>query len=119
VALGLTPALIEATYERWRSVQPFKSWGLPAPDAIGFQVTGHVDRYGHYDDGKPQGRTPHIAVSAKHVKDLPTLDAVIAHELCHMRQEQLGGEKDDHGRKFKRAAAAVLKRHRWLDKDSF
>ncbi len=118
MALGLTPDLLEASYERWRQVQPFKGWGLPSPDEIGFRVTGHVDRYGHYEDGKPRGAR-HIAVSAKLVKDLPTLDAVMAHECCHLHVEQIGGEKDDHGRKFKRAAAAVLKRHRWLDPETF
>lgn len=111
MTLHITPKLIEHAYELLRATQPFKKWKLPPADALGFKVTAQGDRYGHYNDGKPQGHWPHIAISTVHVKDLKTLLEVLAHEMVHIRQGQLGRDVADHGRVFKRLAAQVCKRH--------
>lgn len=109
--LHITPAMVEGAYELLRSTPPFKRWKLPTSDELGFKVTAQADRYGHYNDGKPQGHWPHIAISVAHVKDLTTLLEVIAHEMCHIRQGQLGRNVADHGLVFKRLAKQVCKRH--------
>jgi uncharacterized protein YjaZ len=111
MTLRLTPQNIEDAYNYLKNTAPFNKWKLPDSDDIGFKVTKQADRYGHYNDGKPQGHWPHIAVSVVHTRDTPMLLAVIAHELCHIRLGQLGKSCADHGRLFKQLAKRVCAAH--------
>jgi hypothetical protein len=111
--MHLTPDILAAGYEYLRLTAPFNKWKLPPSDEVGFFITNHKDRFGHFYDGSDAGKSkwPHIAVSRYHTKDTPTLLAVIAHEMCHMRLSQYSKTWEDHGMKFKQLAKTVCRNH--------
>lgn len=111
MTLHFTPQNLEDAYNYLKGTAPFNKWGLPDSDSIGFKVTKQVDRYGHFNDGKPQGHWPHLAISIANTKDTGTLFPVLAHELCHMRLGLLGKDCADHGRLFKQLAKRVCAAH--------
>jgi hypothetical protein len=104
----ITPDMMEASYRQLLSCLPFRRWRLPHPDSVEFNVTRHKDRSAHHRAYK-DGSGHEIAVSAHKVKTFNLLNECMAHEMVHMRQDQLG-MRDEHGVGFKRLAKLVCRR---------
>lgn len=111
MSVHFTPQNLEDAYTYLRGTAPFNKWNLPDADSLGFKITKQADRFGHYNDGMPQGHWPHLAISVAHTKDTATLFPVVAHEMCHMRLGLLGKNCADHGRLFKSLAKKVCEVH--------
>jgi hypothetical protein len=110
--LHLTPETLEASYRLLVTTLPFRRWKLPHPDDVEFVVSMHRDRHAHhraYSVQAPGGRHE-IAVSAHKVKSISLLNECMAHEMVHIRQDQLG-LRDNHGAGFQRLAKLVCRRH--------
>lgn len=109
--LHMTPDMLEASYRLLLTSLPFRRWRLPHPDRIEFCVTPHKDRIAHHRAYcAPQLGDHEIGISAHHVRDLHALNQAMAHEMVHIRQDQLG-MRDQHGAGFTRLAALVCRRH--------
>lgn len=118
--LHLTPALMEATYDLLRMTPPFKRWKLPPGEEIKFLVTCHDDRHGHFTT-HVRWKHPRIGMSVVYVKTLQQLTETMAHEMVHLKQWLMDGEKwnDNHdGKQFCRMADQVCRAHRF-DRGSF
>lgn len=109
MTLRLTPDLIAAGYDYVRESQPFKGWGLPESDEVGFAVVKDTTMYADFCLYKGE---PLIRVSEKLHGHTVTLLATIAHECVHLYQYlhklDKGGE---HNADFKRRAARVCQIH--------
>jgi hypothetical protein len=111
--LHLTPETLEASYLQLLTTLPFRRWRLPHPDKVEFVVSAHRDRHAHHRAYcAPQLGEHEIAVSAYKVRTLDMLTQCMAHEMVHIRQDQLG-MRDQHGKGFKRLAALVCRRHQF------
>lgn len=110
--LHMTPAMLEAAYELLRLTPPFRRWKLPEADTISFHVTAHDDRHGHFTEHR-RWKNPRIGISVAHVKTLPDLAEVMAHEMIHLHLFRLKGAKwyAGHGAPFRRLAEQVCKAH--------
>lgn len=112
---NLTPDMLEYAYRLLCTTLPFRRWDMPHPDKVEFNVSGARDRFAHhraYTDGERH----EIAVSAAKVKTPELLVQCMAHEMVHIRQDQLK-MRDQHGRGFRSLAKLVCLRHGWdLDK---
>lgn len=107
--MHLTPDILEANYKQLCLTLPFRRWRMPHPDIIEFRVLITRDRHAHhraYTDSSGH----EIAVSTGKVTTLDGLTQAMAHEMVHIRQDQLG-MRDKHGAGFKRMAALVCRRH--------
>lgn len=109
--MHVTPETMEAAYRLLLTTLPFRRWNLPHPDRICFRVLVTRERFGHWIAYTGSPYVGEIAVSTK-VKTAALLVEVIAHEMVHMRQDDLG-LRDHHGAGFKRLAALVCRRHGW------
>lgn len=107
MTLHLTPAMLESTYELLRVTPPFRGWKLPEADDVAFSVTRARDRFADYEFC----RTHHIRVSQYKQRQLGTLLATMAHEMCHMRQKLTRCRDQDHGTAFHALADQVCKYH--------
>jgi hypothetical protein len=106
----ITPDMLEATYELLRVTLPFRRWKLPHPDDLGFRVSGARDRHAHYRNHKG---VKEICVSQFHAKGLEKLQQDVAHEMVHLRLDEVGDSRVNHGPKFVRLAKIVCWRHKW------
>lgn len=107
--MHITPELMESSYRLLSEALPFRRWRMPHPDQVEFNVSLHRDRHAHHRAYK-DGVTHEIAVSAHKVKSLNLLNECMAHEMVHIRQDQLG-MRDKHGEGFKRLAKLVCRRN--------
>ena len=107
MSLRLTPDMLAGAYEFLRTTQPFSGWKLPHGDEVGFSVVR--DKSIFADFGIENG-IPIIRVSESKNGLTATLLATMAHEMCHLRQEQLG-DRGHHSASFKRMAARVCRAH--------
>src|SRR5262249_50899009 len=109
MTLHLTPGMIEAAYELLRQTPPFRRWGLPDPDDLEFRAVPLPND----DQGElckfPDGRL-RLTVNPNRHKTIHSMIMTLAHEMAHMRQEQLK-KKDHHGASFQRLADLVCKVH--------
>lgn len=110
--LHLTPETLESSYRLLCTTLPFRRWKLPDSDNIAFVVSMHHDRLAHHRPYKDGSGRHEIAISARKVKTLALLNECMAHEMVHIRQDQLGIQRA-HGAAFKRLAALVCRRHGW------
>lgn len=110
--MHLTPDTLEASYRLLMTTLPFRRWKLPHPDDVEFVVSMHRDRHAHHRAYTVPAGQHEIAVSAHKVKNLGLLNECMAHEMVHMRQDQLGF-RDQHGSGFQRLAQLVCRRHGW------
>ena len=115
MTLHMTPAIVEAAYELLLTTPPFRAWKLPHADDIEFHIDRHKSRLGAYRwEGKHT-----VAISSKLITQLPLLLSVLAHELCHLRQQIVWPrDKAEHGYRFNRMADAVCRWHS-LDRAMF
>lgn len=114
MAIHITPELVELSYERLRASPPFKKWNLPHADDVEFHVTRDEQEFGAlcYETDKRKGKRPRINVSCVLVRTLDKLDETLAHEMCHMRELNLGVRSNiAHGRAFNRLADKVCAIH--------
>ena len=107
MSLRLTPDMLAGAYEFLRVTEPFKNWKLPHGDELGFAVVKDKSMYA--DFGLENG-VPIIRVSEARNGFTSTLLATMAHEMCHLRQQQLG-DRSHHSASFKRMAARVCRAH--------
>ena len=108
--MHVTPDLMESSYRLLLNTLPFRRWRMPDPDKIEFRVSMHRDRHAHHRAYKDDSGRHEIAVSACKVKTISMLNECMAHEMVHIRQDQLS-MRDNHGAGFKRLAALVCKRN--------
>lgn len=85
-----TPEMMAAAYDLLKTAKPWASLKLPDSDDLGFRVTRHKDRYGHFRP-RPNKRGFHeFVVSAAKVTSLSLLLETMGHEMLHLHQEQSG-----------------------------
>jgi hypothetical protein len=108
--MHITPDLMEASYRLLLKSLPFRRWPMPHPDNIDFIVSMHRDRHAHHRAYADKSGKHEIAVSAYKVKSLGLLTECMAHEMVHIRQDQLG-YRDHHGQGFQRLAKLVCRRN--------
>jgi len=108
MTLKLHPDLLAAGYEYLRQSTPFRGWGLPEADDIGFGVVKDTTMFADFMvvDGIPM-----IRVSERMHGHTTTLLQTIAHEIIHLHQHlkklDTGGEHNaDFWRRAKRVCAA-------------
>jgi hypothetical protein len=107
--MHLTPALVAQTYELLRGTPPFRRWGLPAAQDVAFVVlsnpSGTLGDY-VYDNGH------RIRVNGGRCASFDQLIPLVAHEMCHLKQ-QVSHPRDTavHGSRFRRYAASVCRYH--------
>jgi hypothetical protein len=115
--MHVTPESMEASYRLLLTTLPFRRWKLPHPDNVDFVVSMHRDRHAHHRAYASEPGRHEIAVSAHKVKTLQLLTECMAHEMVHIRQDQLG-MRDNHGAGFTRLADLVCRRH-GFDRSAF
>jgi hypothetical protein len=107
MTLRLTPDMLASGYDFLRTTEPFRRWRLPESDEVGFHVVR--DPALSADFGVREGM-PCIRVSEINNGHAVTLLATLSHEMIHLRQH-LTGDREHHGRRFKRMAARVCAVH--------
>lgn len=107
MTLRLTPDMLAAAYDFLRTTQPFRGWGLPDSDALGFHVVRRSKISAEF--GIENG-VPFIRVSETYNGHTMTVLGTVAHEMIHLRQH-LTGDREHHGPRFQRMAARVCRAH--------
>lgn len=106
MALPLTPALLEASYEFMRCTPPFARWKLPPGETVRFKVTRSIDSRGHAYG------VHEIGVSSRNIGRTESLLMVMAHEMVHVHVHACGKHgKAEHPAEFWRCARLVCKHH--------
>lgn len=117
-SLNLKPELLESVYELLRTTPPFSRWRLPPGEEVEFHVVDLKPQF-HADYqlvAKASGHHVHrIRVNAYVCRTLLTLVPTIAHEMCHIRQQALIGNRteanENHGVVFAKLADQVCRWH--------
>ncbi len=110
MTLHLTPEMMEAAYELLRTTRPFKRWVLPHADDVEFRVTADKSDGGFH---VVKNYVHCIGASTVFATSLSALNAILAHEMCHVYVTlEAPSYKPKHGAKFSRAAAAVNRHHK-------
>lgn len=105
--LVLTPAMIEQSYELLRTTPPFRGWGLPPGDDVGFHVIRKPSVRAEFN---VVGGVPQIYVTQQSAVMLVSLLAHVAHEMVHLRQHLLGLPRT-HGAMFIKLRDQVCRWH--------
>jgi hypothetical protein len=108
--MHITPDMMEGAYRLLLTTLPFRRWRLPDPDDMAFRVSKHQDRHAHFRNHRG---IKEICISQVHAKGVEKLVRDIAHELIHMRLDDVGDSRVNHGPKFRRLAIVVCQRHKW------
>lgn len=111
--LGLTPDMAAGAYEYLRVSKPYRRWKLPEADDLGFRITRHNDRFGHFRGEALPGKIRDIAISESKVITNQMLVEVMAHEMIHLYQEirGTGSNRVQHNAEFKRLARSICRTH--------
>jgi hypothetical protein len=110
MALRLTSEMLACAYDLLRTAEPFDGWNLPESDDIVFYVVRDRTRCGFYRRDR-YGRHS-IAISINCVGYMPTLVAIMAHEMVHLHLALTRMEgRSDHGAVFQHFAARVCAVH--------
>lgn len=107
--LHWTVPQLRGQYEVLRHMPPFKRWGLPPGDEVVFHVTRSKDTRGEWS--RINGLHL-IRISNVVCRTVPRMIETMQHEMCHIRQWELG-ERSEHGRIFNKLADQVCKIHGW------
>jgi len=107
MTLKLHPEMIAAGYDYLRQTEPFQHMKLPEAEDIGFHVIRNKKMFA---DFSVENGIPVIRISTEKNGHTSTLLSTIAHEMIHLHQE-LTGDREVHGPRFKRMAAKVCKAH--------
>lgn len=108
--MHLTPEILEANYRLLCVTLPFRRWKLPHPDDLVFRVSAHQDRHAHF---RNHNKVREIVISQVHAAGLEKLTQDMAHELVHLRLDDTGNSRVNHGPKFVKLARIVCRRHGW------
>jgi len=112
MSLTITPELLAAAYEYLRVSKPFCRWKLPHADEIQFHVIRAKDKHGDYSKN-----IDHIIrVSESTIGHTDGLMKVLAHEIIHLHQCELG-DSANHNPEFTKCAKSICKEHGWSLKD--
>lgn len=105
--LHVSPEIARATYDMLRTTPPFRRWKLPSSEEVSFvckpmKVVGYCD----------MTKVPTIMVGINYIGTIDSLTRLLAHEMCHMRQWQVGQRSGaEHGARFAKLADSVCKYH--------
>lgn len=105
--MKITPEKVSAVYTMLLSMEPFCRWSLPAAKSITFAVADLKSRRGDWD---PNTKT--LRVSTVCITTFLGLVGVVAHEMCHVRQQKLcrlTDANDGHQTDFKKMTAQICK----------
>lgn len=105
----LTPETLEASYNLLKTTKPFSGWKLPDSEDIVFIV---YKKLGHDGELAINNSVITIAINGNN-SSLASVLKVVAHEMVHLRQYQLGRRKLTHGKEFKKLAAKVCAIQCW------
>lgn len=116
MSIHITHQLVEQVYDLLRATPPFTRWRLPDPDAVEFHAVSIAGgaQAEHYVLADMEKKIEHhvLRVNPKRHHTLHALQMTVAHEMCHMREYQLGNRRRGcHGRVFHKLAAQVCKHH--------
>ena len=113
MTLRLTPDVLEACYEFWRTLPPFKVWNLPHADEVEFVVSRHPTHSGYHRGRRRDIHSHEIGISEVCVGHIDTLNRAVAHEMIHQYQQRAGTEtaNTEHNAEFKRIARHVCRVH--------
>ncbi len=107
--MHITHEMLSKGYELLRATPPFNRWRLPDPDDLEFRATALPgDDQGEmckFKDGRLR-----LTVNPNRHKTLASVIMTLAHEMAHIRQEQLG-RRDHHGASFQKLADAICAAH--------
>jgi hypothetical protein len=114
--LHLNHQILVQAYELLRLTPPFKAWHLPEADAVEFHAVSikGVAQAEHYVLANLKKKTEHhvIRLNPKRHHTLAAVMMTLAHEMCHMREYELGYRITGcHGAKFDELAKSVCKHH--------
>lgn len=108
---------MEAAYALLLTLDPFRSYAgrVPAADQVRFEVMATTEYQGLWFR---EAEEHVLRVSGSRVSTVDRLVRVLAHELIHLIVDHvLGGERAEHGTKFRRLAARACRHHRWDEKE--
>lgn len=107
--MHLTHHMLVKLYETLLVTPPFKGWKLPPADDVEF----HATTISGNAQGEYYFKNRHvIRVSPARHKTLAAALATLAHEVCHLREYELGSRRTGcHGAVFKKLANEVCKHH--------
>lgn len=100
---------LRAQYEVLWHMRPFHRWRLPHGDEVVFHVTRQKDTRGEWS--RINGHHL-IRISCIVCRTVPRMVETMQHEMCHIRQWELG-ERSEHGAIFEKLADQVCKIHGW------
>lgn len=105
-----SPARLRAIYASLLAFPPFNRWSLPEPNAVKFELLADADT-GEYS--LDENDRACIAVNGDTNLTLLQITETVAHEMVHIRQDQLGRLPDDpakhHNAEFRRLARLVCR----------
>jgi hypothetical protein len=107
--LVLTPEILRAAYDYLNAIPPISKWNLPDSEDIRFQVSRDKKTWG-WDTFDPGCNKHCIAVSCRWVGHTHSLLLVMAHEIIHVHQRQLGLSVS-HAKSFHKFALQIANVH--------
>ena len=115
--MNLTPDILEAAYELLRLTKPFSAWHLPDADDVEFCITRAKDYCAKFQYQNEEPHHHRINFSSHVIGRLETLIPLMAHEMIHIREWQLGARNDvHHGKSFCRLWSQVCRVHGFDEK---
>ena len=111
MTLPLTPDTLRAAYDYLATTPPFSRWNLPDGEDVVFRVVRSLELRGWYRLHK--GRHV-IGVSRNCIGTTDSLMRVMAHEMVHLHEENVGAcGSGQHSAAFHRWAGQICRRHRF------
>lgn len=101
--------ILRVTYLRLQLTKPFKRWRLPSAEEVVFHIIANKTIRG---DWSFEGGRHKIRISNHVIHTTRMLDATMAHEMCHIRQHELG-DRSEHGKIFLKLADQVCRHHEY------
>ena len=111
--MKITIEKVRAVYTMLLQMEPFNRWSLPAENQITFALAPLTGRRGDWD---PNTHT--LRVSTACITTFLGLVGVVAHEICHIRQQMIGRSPEangGHNKEFHRMAGQICKEFPFLD----
>lgn len=112
MSLPLTPERIASVYTMLRAWPPFSGWRLPHESDVKFRIA-HTEQW--HAQHSLEGDRHVVDVSDKGVTQFVTLQALMGHEMIHMKQYRDKTETPNtiHNAAFRRIWKSVCRRYGW------
>lgn len=111
MTLPLTSDTLAAAYDFLRATPPFNRWNMPAGENVVFKVIRSASLRGRYYF-VPARRRHCIEVSSASIGHTHSLVEVMAHEMIHLHEEQVGAvTRAQHNAAYRKWAARVCAIH--------